>query len=135
MLYVNHNPTSVAPPEGLYSHAVELAPSSRILFISGQIPSCSDGSIPDAFDAQCHAVWDNIEAILASAEMRLEHLVKVTTFLSSPELADANGRICRERLGDLRPALTVVSAGLLDSKWRLEIEAVAAAPAASKRDP
>jgi enamine deaminase RidA (YjgF/YER057c/UK114 family) len=56
-----------------------------------------------------------------------EDLVKVTTYLTHREQADANGRIRRERLGGVRPAITVVVVQTLAAEWLLEIEAIAAA--------
>jgi 2-iminobutanoate/2-iminopropanoate deaminase len=61
--------------------------------------------------------------------MGISDLVKVTTFLSSRDNAPVNTTVRREVLGEHRPALTVIVAEIFDSKWKLEIEAVAAAPA------
>jgi 2-iminobutanoate/2-iminopropanoate deaminase len=121
-----HDPQSVPPAVGHYTHGLEVPPGARLLFISGQIPVRADGTVPADFEAQCHAVWDNVLAVLASARMRPEHLVKVTTYLTSRDQAEVNGRVRRERLGDARPALTVVIAQTFAAEWLLEIEAVAA---------
>jgi 2-iminobutanoate/2-iminopropanoate deaminase len=122
-----HDPPSVPVPEGSYTHGLELPADARLLFISGQIPVRPDGTVPADFEGQCHAVWDNLLAVLASARMRPEHLVKVTTYLTSRDQAEINGRVRRERLGELRPALTVVIAQTFAAEWLLEIEAIAAA--------
>jgi enamine deaminase RidA (YjgF/YER057c/UK114 family) len=124
-----HVPETVSAPIGGYSHAVEVRPGLRYLFVSGQVPERPDGSVPDGFEAQCHATWDNLLAVLAAADMGPADLVKVTTFLTDPAQADANGAVRRARLGRARPALTVIVARTLESPWLLEIEAVAAAPA------
>jgi 2-iminobutanoate/2-iminopropanoate deaminase len=124
----SHDPAAVAAPIGGYTHGLEVPTGHRLLFISGQIPVRADGATPSDFDSQCEVVWDNVTAVLRSAGMGPEHLVKVTTFLSDRRHADANGRIRRERLGDHRPALTVIIAGIYDPAWLLEVEAVAAAP-------
>jgi enamine deaminase RidA (YjgF/YER057c/UK114 family) len=121
-----HNPGSIAPPVGGYSHGVETGPGQRLLFVSGQIPVRSDGSVPDDFEGQCTAAWSNVLAVLASAGLGPRDLVKVTTWLTDRSQADANGRIRRAHLGDARPALTVVVAQTLESPWLLEIEAIAA---------
>jgi enamine deaminase RidA (YjgF/YER057c/UK114 family) len=126
MELVRHDPHQVAAPRGSYTHGLELPPGTRLLFISGQVPELSDGSVPPDFDGQCRAVWANIVAVLASAGMTVENLVKVTTYLTRQDQADANGRLRREVLGSHRPALTVVVLQTLDSQWLLEIEAIAA---------
>lgn len=124
-----HNPAEVPSPIGGYSHGVELQAGHRLLFVSGQVPERPDGSVPPDFEGQCRAAWSNVLAVLASADLGPEHLVKVTTWLTDRSQAEANGRIRREHLGDHRPALTVVVAQTLEAPWLLEIEAIAAAGA------
>jgi 2-iminobutanoate/2-iminopropanoate deaminase len=121
------NPETVSLAVGGYSHAVEVRGPSRLLFISGQIPEAPDGSTPSGFAEQCELVWRNIGAVLAEAGMSYQNLVKVTTFLTHAEQAEQNSEIRRKHLGTLRPALTVVVVETLDSKWLLEVEAIAVA--------
>lgn len=123
---IRHDPPGVSAPRGSYAHGLEMPPGTRLLFISGQVPERSDGTVPQDFDGQCRAVWANIVAILASAGLTVANLVKVTTYLTSQDQADANGRIRREVLGGVRPALTVVVVQTLESQWLIEIEAIAA---------
>jgi enamine deaminase RidA (YjgF/YER057c/UK114 family) len=112
---------------GGYANAVEVRDARRLLFVSGQIPVSADGHVPSGFEAQCRLVWANVLACLREADMDVENLVKVTTFLSDRGHADVNSAVRREVLGDHRPALTVVLAGIFDEGWLLEIEAIAAA--------
>ena len=121
-----HDPPSVPAPVGNYTQDLEVPAGSRLLFVSGQIPVRVDGTVPSDFEGQCHAAWDNLLAVLASAGMGPEHLVKVTTYLTGRDQAEVNGRVRRERLGAVRPALTVVIAQTFSAEWLLEIEAVAA---------
>lgn len=122
-----HNPDTVPAPVGNYSHGLEITPGARYLFISGQIPEQQDGKVPPRFEEQCHVAWDNIFAILASAKMGPEHLVKVTTYLTNIEQVELNSRIRQQRIGDTQPTLTIILVQTLESKWLLEIEAIAAA--------
>lgn len=126
MPHILHNPDRVPAPMGNYAHGLEVKPNARYLFISGQIPGAEDGEVPATFEAQCHVVWNNILRILESAGMGVHDLVKVTTFLTHPDQATANGLIRQQYLGAHRPALTVMVAQTLQSQWLLEIEAVAA---------
>lgn len=121
------NPAKAPGPLGGYSQGLDVVGFSRLLFVSGQIPETTGGTVPAGFEAQCRQVWANIEAVLEDADLGLDNLVKVTTFLTDRKQAEANGRIRREVLGDRRPALTVVVAQTLESPWLLEIEAIAAA--------
>ena len=127
MMHTPVNPANVAPAVGNYSHGLEVRNPARLLYISGQIPETPDSTIPADFEAQCEAVWANIERVLDAAGMAITDVVKVTTFLTAPEQADLNGAIRRKHLGDHAPALTVIVAQTLDPRWLLEIEAIAAA--------
>jgi enamine deaminase RidA (YjgF/YER057c/UK114 family) len=120
------NPDKLPAPVGGYSQAIEIGEPSRLLFISGQIPEDVKGSVPASFDEQCELVWRNIGETLASADMSYGNLVKVTTYLTHPDQATRNSEIRRKYLGDLHPSLTVVVVATLESKWLLEIEAIAA---------
>lgn len=122
---VRHNPATVHPPAGGYSMGLEVT-QHRLLFISGQVPERSDGSVPEGFEAQCEQAWRNIMEVLAAAGLGVEHLVKVTTFLTDRNQVVTNRTIRRAMLGEHQPALTVVIVETVDSKWLLEIEAIAA---------
>jgi len=120
---------SAAAPQaaGGYSQAIEVAGAQRILYVSGQVPETARGEVPGDFVEQARAVWKNVIAQLAAANMQVENLAKVTIFLSSREFAVPNREIRQEFLGAHRPALTVIIAGIFDEQWLLEIEAIAAA--------
>lgn len=130
-MFERYDPPGVAPPIGNYAHALEVPAGWRLLFISGQVPERPDGSVPDGFEAQCHAAWANVLAALTAAGLGPEHLVKVTTFLTRRDQAEMNSEIRRAHLGGTRPALTVIVAETLSSPWLLEIEAIAAGPGRS----
>lgn len=124
---VQRNPSSVAPPGGRYTHAIEVPPNARWLHISGQVGTAPDGTVPAEFGAQVENCWRNILAILADAGMGIEDLVKVTVFLTRHENVGPY-REARDRIiGDARPASTlVVVTSLVRPEWLCEIEAVAA---------
>ena len=116
------DPTSVS-----YAGACEVIAGSRLLFISGQVPERADGSVPEDFTAQCRLTWANIERQLHNAGMTLDHLVKVTTFLSDRRYRAENSTVRREVLKERTPAITIIIANIYDEAWLLEIEAIAAA--------
>jgi len=123
---IYHNPTSVPQPIGGYAHGVEISAHARLLFISGEIGGAEESAFPHDFEGQCHAIWQNILAILASAQMNVTHLVKVTTYLTDRSQVPMNGEIRRIYLGDHTPSLVVIIAQTLQPEWLLEIEATAA---------
>lgn len=121
------NPNTISLPVGNYSHAIEISNHSRLLYISGQIPEDVDDLTPLDFDTQCELIWSNIGEILKTAGLGYENIIKVNTYLTHADQTGRNGEIRRKYLGNLKPALTVVVVQTLESKWLLEIEAVAAA--------
>ncbi len=121
-----HNPAAVHAPSSGYSMGLELGQHRRLLFISGQVPERSDGSVPEGFEAQCEQAWRNVIEVLTSAGLGVEHLVKINTFLTDRDQVVANRAIRRKMLGDHEPASTVMVAVTVDGKWLLEIEAIAA---------
>ena len=122
-----HNPPDVAGPFSTYSHGVEVPPNARWLHVSGQVAVDSDGTTPEAFDAQADLAFRNLGAVLAAAGMEPKDLVKMTVYLTRLEDLQAL-RAARDRFqGDARPASTlVVVASLAQPEWRVEVEAIAA---------
>ena len=127
------DPSDVPAPVGGYVHAAEVRGPARLLFISGQIPVDGRGAVPRDFEAQCRLVWTHIGAVLRAAGLDYRHLVKVTTFLADRSHAVINAAVRREFLGTHTPALTVMCADLLEERWLLEIEAIAAVELAPEK--
>jgi 2-iminobutanoate/2-iminopropanoate deaminase len=128
MPVIQHNPDNVYPPYRNYSHATELRGNERLLIISGLNAYRPDGkTLPETFEEQAELIWQHMGTILRAANMSYGNLVSVRVYLASPMDREANTRVRMKYLGDHRPSLTVVSCQLLDSEWKLEIEAMAAA--------
>lgn len=125
---IAHNPPNVGHGLAHYSLGIEVPPGARLLFIAGQVPVAPDGSVADTMEGQAQCVWDNVQAVLKSAGMGLEDLVKMTMFVTSPEgrkiAADVRARV----FGDVpMPASTgIIVKGLPHPGWMVEVEAVAA---------
>ena len=127
MPVIQHNPPGVFPPYRAYSHASEIRGEARLLIISGLNGYEADGAtMPDAFEAQGELIWQHLGTILRAAEMDYRDLVSIRTYLAAPEYDEPNVRLRMKYLGDHRPASTVVCCQLLDPRWKLEVEAMAA---------
>lgn len=101
-----------------------------LVFVSGQLPfrPGRDTSLADApFEAQAEQVLANLAAVLESAGVGVEHLLKTNVYLS--DMADWGGvdAAYARFFGDVRPARTVIATGPLHFGFRLEIDAVARA--------
>jgi 2-iminobutanoate/2-iminopropanoate deaminase len=127
MTVIQHNPPELFPQYRNYSHAVELRSASRMLFISGLNGYMADGkTMPNSFEEQGELIWGHMGAILKSAGMTYANIVSLRTYLASPDYDEPNVRLRMKHLGTNQPSLTVVCCQLLDPRWKLEIEAVAA---------
>ena len=120
-------PAAIHPPAANYSHATGVPPDARWLFLSGQVGIAPDGRIPDDAAAQAEICFANIEAVLREAGMAPADLVRLTTYLIDPR-ERAGYMAVRDRfVGSPPPASTlVVISALADSRYRIEVEAVAA---------
>lgn len=126
-----HNPIPVLKSyEAIYAHGVEVPPSVRTMFVSGQVGVDRYGKLADGgFEGQCHQAIMNVEAVLASAQMTLKNIVKVTVFLTRREDLPRLRNVRADHLA-VAPAVTVVIVtGLHHPEWLVEIEAIAAAEA------
>ena len=124
---MKHNPANIYAPYRSYSHAVEIRGDSRLLIISGLNGYLADGvTMPESFEEQAEIIWGHIGTILASAGMTYANIVSLRTYLSSPEYDEPNVLLRQKYMGDNHPASTVVCAQLLDPRWKVEIEAMAA---------
>jgi enamine deaminase RidA (YjgF/YER057c/UK114 family) len=106
-----------------FSRAVRVG--NRVM-VSGTGPIWPDGSCPDDAGVQARRCLEIICAALAEAGAQPSDVVRTRMFLTSVADADAVGVAHGEVFRDHRPAATmVVIAGLLDPRWRVEIEAEA----------
>lgn len=128
MNITKHNPEKLYPQYQNYSHAIEISSNSRLLIISGLNGYLQDGqTMPETFEEQGEIIWQHLGVILESANMTYQNIVSLRTYLASPDDDEANVRLRKKYLGSHEPASTVVCAQLLDPKWKLEVEAMAAA--------
>lgn len=95
------------------------------VFTSGQIPvDPANGSIPDGIVAQAERSCQNVGAILESAGISFENVVKTTCFLANMEdFAEFNA--VYERYFISMPARSCVAVKALPKGVLCEIEAIA----------
>lgn len=106
-----------------FSRAVRVG--NRVL-VAGTAPVWPDGSCDPEAGVQAARCLEIIVAALAEAGAGPEHVVRTRMYLTGVEHADAVGAEHGRVFGRVRPASTmVVVAGLLDPRWKVEIEAEA----------
>jgi enamine deaminase RidA (YjgF/YER057c/UK114 family) len=79
---------------------------------------------PDVVE-QCEQAFRNIEAALHQASCTLADVVRVTYILPDASEFSRCWPTLRKYFGDIRPAATMISAGLVDKRMRIEIEVTA----------
>jgi enamine deaminase RidA (YjgF/YER057c/UK114 family) len=106
-----------------FSRAVRIG--DRVL-VSGTGPVWPDGSCDPDPAAQARRCFDLVEAALARAGASLADVVRTRMFIVDRADSEAVGAAHSEVMGDARPAATmIVVGGLLDPRWKVEIEAEA----------
>ena len=121
------SPSGIAPPAANYVHAVVSESPSRLLHTSGVVPVGVDGRVPDDIKEQAMLVWANLRAILAEAEMAVEDIVSVTTYVLAGEDLGPVMAARDAALGDHRAASTLVFVPeLAQPTWLLEVAIIAA---------
>lgn len=106
-----------------FSRAVRVG--DRVL-VSGTAPIWPDGSCDPDPAAQARRCLEIIVSALREAGAEPTDVVRTRMFITSAGYADAVGRVHGETFARARPAATmVVVAGLLDPRWKVEIEAEA----------
>jgi enamine deaminase RidA (YjgF/YER057c/UK114 family) len=87
-------------------------------------------TIADDLLAQTEQCVQNIKAALEQAGVSLRYVVRVTYILPNAEEFPQCWPVLRKHFGDVRPAATMISAGLADPRMRIEIEVTARRQAA-----
>ncbi len=82
-------------------------------------------TIPDGVVAQCEQALANIAAALSEAGASLADVVRVRYVLPDARDFEPCWPVLRRHFGDARPAATMISAGLLDPRMKIEIEVTA----------
>lgn len=139
------NPATLPAPAGPYSQGILTTGPGQWLHIAGQIGVDKDGVCAQGMTAQAERAWSNLLAVLREAGMGVEHLVKVTTYVTEPSLLGEFSAVRAKyleparsgaaqpgaaRSGAARPASTlIVVKALARPEWLVEVEAVAFLPA------
>ena len=117
--------TSGSPYEPVIGFSRAVRTGGRVL-VSGTAPIWPDGSCDPDPATQMRRCLEIVSAALAEAGAQPHHVVRTRTYLVDRNDADAVGRVHGEMFGDTMPASTmIVVAGLLDERWKVEIEAEA----------
>ncbi|NKB43702.1 MAG: hypothetical protein GKS03_05425 [Alphaproteobacteria bacterium] len=119
---ISRNPTG-----GYTQRSMEIPPGSRILFISGQTATDSDGNTPADADTQADIVYAKVGQTLKDAGMDWSDVVKTNLYMINPSdigaIIKAGGK---HNPGGKQAGTLVYVKALALPEVLLELEAVAA---------
>lgn len=117
--------TSGSPYEDALGFCRGVRVGERVL-ISGTAPIGPDGEVDPDPEAQAARCLEIVVKALADLGASPADVVRTRMFITDPAVAGDVGRAHSAVFDDHRPASTiVVVAGLLDLRWKVEIEAEA----------
>ena len=126
------NAPNLAPGPG-YSHVVSVDLPGRLVVVSGQIALDGEGNLvgPGDLEAQTRQVFTNLEAALAAAGARWEHVIRLGYFLRDASRVGVVRAVRTQMLPDgVDPAASLIQvSGLVRDDLLVEVEALAVVPA------
>jgi enamine deaminase RidA (YjgF/YER057c/UK114 family) len=104
----------------------------RSVFVRGQVGQDLDTAMNVGVGdpaAQAEQAMSNIETLLREAGARLEHICKITIYLTDPRFRETVYRTVGRRLRGVYPVSTgIVVAGLARPEWLVELDVIAVIP-------
>ena len=95
-------------------------------FVSGTVGyNYATGELPESAAQQAQNTFTNIMAAMKQADFELGHTVRVQYTVSDAKYVDEVLPIIRAHFGEILPAATMVIAGMVDPKMKIEIEVTA----------
>lgn len=118
------NGPGMAPVLGPYSQAVV---ANGFVFTSGQTPAISSmADQPESFGGKVRQVMTNLETVLTDAGSSMDHMAKVTTYLTDPEQLWEYNDVYQNAIGRELPARTSCTVDIWDIPLEIECIAVVA---------
>ena len=118
------NSPEAPPAVGPYAHAVW---AGDLLYLSGQVPlDPATGKLVEGdLAAQARQVFDNLEAVLRTAGLTMDHVIKCNVFLTTMADFPAMNAVYQTRFQSPYPARSTVAVSGLPVNALIEIEVVA----------
>ena len=127
------NPQALGRPPG-YTHVVEVTAPARIVYVAGQLGINREGKLGSDIRLQAVQAFENLKHALAAVGADFRHVVKLNNYLVDHAHLPTFREVRDSYLAaDYRPASTTIAiSGLARDGALIEIEAVAALPAAAR---
>ncbi len=116
---------SGSPYESAFGFSRAVRVGDRVV-VAGTAPIWPDGACDPDPEIQARRCLEIIVSALREAGSGPEHVVRTRMFITDAAHAESVGRAHGAVFAEVRPAATmVIVAGLLDPRWKVEIEAEA----------
>jgi len=125
------NTKDTYPDQDLDNDLCQVVRAGNILFLRGQVGTDFDGKLigPGNPEAQTEQAMKNVKQLLEEAGSCLEHICKITIYLTDSAIRETVYRTVGKWLKGVFPVSTgVVVAGLAKPDWLLEIDVIAVIP-------
>ena len=119
LISTNKAPAAIGP----YSQAIQWG---NVVFISGQvafIPATGELN-NNTFENEVNQVLDNLHAICKEAGGSLDHILKLSIFLTDLSNFDAVNNLMKERFSEPFPARSTIEVSRLPKDVNIEMDAI-----------
>ena len=125
------NTKDTYPDQDLANDLCQIVMAGNMLFLRGQVGTDFDGKLigPGNPEAQTEQAMKNVKQLLEEAGSCLEHICKITIYLTDSAIRETVYRTIGKWLKGVFPVSTgVVVAGLAKPEWLLEVDVIAVIP-------
>lgn len=119
MIFTTKAPAVIGP----YSQAIK---SGNTVYLSGQIPFDPESQqlVTQSIEAETHQVCKNLTAVVQAAGGSLDHIVKLTIFLTDLKHFPIVNEIMAQYFSEPYPARSTIGVAALPKGVSIEIEGV-----------
>ena len=129
------NTKDTYPDQDLDNDLCQVVRAGNMLYLRGQVGTDFDGNLIGFNDpeAQTEQAMKNVKQLLEEAGSCLDHVCKITIYLTSREIREVVYRTVGKWLKGVFPVSTgVIVAGLAKPEWLLEVDVIAVIPKEEK---
>ncbi|MEC9220254.1 MAG: RidA family protein [SAR324 cluster bacterium] len=129
------NTKDTYPDQDLDNDLCQVVRAGNTLYLRGQVGTDFDGNLIGFNDpeAQTEQAMKNVKQLLEEAGSCLDHVCKITIYLTSREIREVVYRTVGKWLKGVFPVSTgVIVAGLAKPEWLLEVDVIAVIPEEDK---
>ena len=110
------------PAKGHYSHCVE---HNGVLYLSGQLPLLTDGTVPEGIEPQTLLTLQKVEKILQAAGSNKEQVLRMTVYITDIAYWPEVNAAYADFFGNHKPARCIIPCGKLNYGALIEIDCTA----------